>query len=210
MNNNDKYTPLLNKLEFKNMTNTHTKPKGAGKSSFELINPNILLDILPVKPGSVVLDLACGKGAYSLLMSKIVGEHGLVYAVDLWEEGLLLLEEQIEKQNISNISPILSDATKQIDVDEYSVDLCILATVLHDFDEAGQADAVLKDIKTILKPNGCLAVIEFRKIEGPPGPPVKIRLSEEEVEKMVTGHDFKKLKTADIGDYNYITTFRSL
>jgi hypothetical protein len=34
-------------------------------------------------------------------------------------------------------------------------------------------------------------------------------LSEEEVEKMVTGYGFKKEKTADIGEYNYLMTFRS-
>ena len=48
------------------MTDTQKKPKGAGKSSFELIDPNILTAVLPLKPGSVVLDLACGKGIYSL------------------------------------------------------------------------------------------------------------------------------------------------
>ncbi|WP_300465351.1 hypothetical protein [Desulfobacula sp.] len=69
---------------------------------------------------------------------------------------------------------------------------------------------MLKQIKTILKPGGCLTVIEFKKIEGPPGPPMKIRLSEDEVEKMVTGYGFKKAKTVDIGDYNYLMTFKSL
>ena len=33
-------------------------PKGAGKSSFELIDLKKISDVLPVKPGSVVLDLA--------------------------------------------------------------------------------------------------------------------------------------------------------
>jgi ubiquinone/menaquinone biosynthesis C-methylase UbiE len=70
------------------MNDTHKKPKGAGKSSFELINPNILTDMLPVKPGSVVLDLACGKGIYSMFLSEIVSDQGLIYAVDLWKEGL--------------------------------------------------------------------------------------------------------------------------
>jgi ubiquinone/menaquinone biosynthesis C-methylase UbiE len=188
----------------------HKKPKGAGKSSFELINPDILVDILPVKPGSVVLDLACGKGIYSIFLSEIVGENGLVYAVDLWKEGLLLLEEQIEKQNITNILPLLDDATQQIEIDDYSVDVCLMATVLHDFEEISKAGAVLKEIKTILKPNGCLAVIEFKKMDGPPGPPVQIRLSEDEVEKVVTGYGFKKDKTVDLGDYNYLMTFRSI
>lgn len=192
-----------------NMDNTQNKPKGAGKSSFELIDSDKLTDILPVKPGSVVLDLACGKGIYSMFLSKIVGKNGLVYAVDLWKEGLLLLEEQIEKQNITNILPLLDDATEQIEIDDYSVDVCLMGTVLHDFEEMNKASVVLEQIKTILKPGGCLAVIEFKKIEGPPGPPIKIRLSEDEVDKMVTGYGFKKLKTADIGNYNYVMTFQS-
>ena len=188
---------------------TDKRPKGAGKSSFELIDSNKLKAILPIKPGSVVIDLACGKGIYSMFLSDIVGEEGLVYAVDLWKEGLLLLEEQIEKKNISNIMTLLADASKQIDIDDYSADICLMATVLHDFEEAGQADTVLEDIKTLLKPNGCLAVIEFKKIEGPPGPPTHIRLSEAEVEKMVTRHGFVKKQTVDMGAYNYLMTFLS-
>ena len=191
------------------MENTEKKPKGAGKSSFELIDSDKLRSALPIKSGSVVIDLACGKGIYSMFLSKIVGETGLIYAVDLWKEGILLLEEQIEKKGITNIRTLLNDAGKQIEIDDYSSDICLMATVLHDFEEAGQADIVLKDIKTLLKPNGCLAVVEFKKIEGPPGPPVHIRLSEAEVEKMVTRHGFVKKETIDIGEYNYLMTFLS-
>ena len=58
------------------MNDTHKKPKGAGKSSFELINPNILMDMLSVKPGSVVLDLACGRGVYSIFRRIEFGSAG--------------------------------------------------------------------------------------------------------------------------------------
>ena len=190
------------------MTDDHKKPKGAGKSSFELINPDLLKDILPLKPGSTVLDLACGKGIYSIFLSKIVGDEGLVYAVDLWEEGLQILGKEIEEQNITNILTLLDDATEEIEIDDYSVDVCLMATVLHDFEEMEKAGAVLKQIKTILKPGGCLAVIEFKKIEGPPGPPIKIRLSKDEVEKIVSGYGFKKGSFVDIGDYNYLMMFQ--
>ncbi len=190
------------------MTNDHKKPKGAGKSSFELINQDKLKDMLPLKPGSTVLDLACGKGTYSIFLSKIVGDEGLAYAVDLWEEGLQILDKKIEEQNITNILPLLDDATEEIEIDDYSVDVCLMATVLHDFEEMGKSGAVLKQVKNILKPGGCLAVIEFKKIDGPPGPPKKIRLSEEETEKMVTGYGFKKANTIDIGDYNYLMMFQ--
>ena len=191
------------------MNDAQREPKGAGKSSFELIDANILTDALPVKPGSAVLDLACGTGAYSLLLSEMVGENGLVYAVDLWEKGLLTLEDQIEANGIKNIMPLLADATKKIEIDDDSVDLCLMATVLHDFEEAGQAGAVLKQVQTLLKPNGRLAVIEFKKIDGPPGPPISIRLSDDEADTLVSGYGLKKLKTIDLGNYNYLTLYRA-
>ena len=192
------------------MDDTRKKPKGAGKSSFEFIDPNLLKANLPIRPGSAVLDLACGKGAYSFFLSDIVGDQGLVYALDLWEEGIIFLEEQIETRNLTNIMTLVADAAKEIDIEDYSLDLCLMATVLHDFEEAGQTDAVLKEVKTLLKPRGCLAVLEFKKIEGPPGPPVQIRLSEKEANQLVTPYGFKKGKTVDLGEYHYLTTFKSI
>lgn len=191
--------------------NTTKFHKGAGKSSFELINPDRLLSNLPIEPGSIVMDLACGKGAYSILLSDTVGKNGLIYAVDFWKEGLILLEEQIKHSGITNIMPIHADVTlfKQIDIDDHSVDICLIATVLHDFEKANQTEPVLKLVKHLLKPNGCLAVIELKKIEGRPGPPIHIRLSADEVDKIVTGYGFKYMKTVDLGDYNYLMTFRS-
>ncbi|SLM30553.1 UbiE1 [Desulfamplus magnetovallimortis] len=191
------------------MDNTNPKnPKGAGKSSFELIDSNILLKNIPIKEGAVVLDLACGKGTYSLYLSDVVGEKGLVYAVDLWKEGIQLLGEKIDQKSITNIVPLIADATQDIEIDEYSIDICLMATVLHDFHEIDKAAHVLKTVKTLLRPNGHLAVIEFKKIDGPPGPPINIRLSEEETETLVTKNGFKKIKSIDIGEYNYLMTFQ--
>jgi ubiquinone/menaquinone biosynthesis C-methylase UbiE len=190
------------------MTDEQKNPKGAGKSSFDLINSDILKDVLPVKSGSVVLDLACGKGIYSMFLSEIIGDTGLVYAVDLWQEGLQLLDKEIEDKNINNILPMLNDATAEIEIDDYSVDVCLMATVLHDFEEMNKSGAVLEQMKTILKPGGHLAVIEFKKIDGPPGPPKKIRLSEDETEKMVAGYGFRTVRTEDIGEYNYLMLFK--
>ena len=184
-------------------------PKGAGKSSFELINTDILKQMLPVRQGSVILDLACGKGLYSLFLSKLAGPSGLVYAVDLWEEGLQMLEAEALKNEVATIAAIKADATKDINIEAHSIDLCLMATVLHDFKEMSAEQAVLKQVKTLLRPGGCLAVIEFQKKDGPPGPPADIRLNRQETEELVTGLGFKKTNVADIGDYNYLVTFSS-
>lgn len=185
------------------------KPKGAGKSSFELINTDILKQMLPVHQGSVILDLACGKGLYSLFLSQLAGPSGLVYAVDLWEAGLEMLEKEALKKEVATIAAIKADATKEIDIEAHSLDLCLMATVLHDFKEMNAAQAVLKQVLNLLQPGGCLAVIEFKKMDGPPGPPAHIRLTQEETERLVTELGFKKANTADIGKYNYLITFNS-
>lgn len=185
------------------------KPKGAGKSSFELIDTQILEQLLPIHKGSVILDLACGKGLYSLFLSQLSGPSGLVYAVDLWEEGLEILEQDALKKEAPNILTIKADATREIDIEAHSLDLCLMATVLHDFKEMNADQTVLKQVLNLLIPGGCLAVIEFKKMDGPPGPPAHIRLSQEETEKLVTGVGFKKINTTEIGDYNYLTTFKS-
>jgi len=185
------------------------KPRGAGKSSFELIDAHRLTTALPLKEGAVVLDLACGSGAYSLLLSAIVGDAGLVYAADIWRHGLLRLEKQIETLDIKNVMPLVADLTQPVDIGDGSLDLCLMATVLHDFEAEGQTAAVLQQVKRMLKPQGWLAIVEFKKIEGPPGPPLRIRLSEAEVERLVTGCGFEKHAAVDIGDFNYLMIFQS-
>ncbi|WP_051958138.1 class I SAM-dependent methyltransferase [Desulfobacter vibrioformis] len=171
------------------------KPKGAGKSSFELINTDILKQSLSVHQGSVILDLACGKGLYSLFLSQLAGPSGLVYAVDLWEAGLGILEKEARKKEGAAIATIKADATKGIEIEAHSLDLCLMATVLHDFKEMNAAQTVLKQVLNLLKPGGCLAVIEFKKMDGPPGPPAHIRLTQEETERLVTELGFKKKKS---------------
>ena len=75
-----------------------------------------------------------------------------------------------------------------------------MATVLHDFKEMNAEQVVLKQVKTLLRPGGCLAVIEFKKMDGPPGPPADIRLTRQETEELVTGLGFKQTNVADIGE----------
>ena len=184
-------------------------PKGAGKSSFELINTDTFQNMLPLKKGATILDLACGKGFYSLFLAPLAGDNGLIYATDLWEQGLEMLGQEAEKKNISNIQTIKTDATQKIEIDSHSVDLCLMATVLHDFKEMNAAKKVLAQVKDLLKPGGCLAVVEFKKIDGPPGPPVHIRLSPDETRKLATESGYTAIGSADLGEYNYLMTFRA-
>jgi hypothetical protein len=52
--------------------------------------------------------------------------------------------------------------------------------------------------------------MEFKKIDGPPGPPKHIRLSPEDVTAMLDPYGFKKERTADVGPYNYLILLKNI
>lgn len=188
-------------------TTRKEKPPGAGRSSFELVVPGMVFGELLLKRGSTFLDMACGRGEYAMAASKIIGDEGVIYAVDLWEEGVASLLKQTEAEGIKNIKAIVADVGKRIPVDDESVDVCLMATVLHDLVQTKDVDGSLKEAGRVLKPQGSLAILEFKKIDGPPGPPVHIRLTPGEVETMVVPYGFRKERALEVGPYNYLITF---
>ena len=51
---------------------------------------------------------------------------------------------------------------------------------------------------------GQLAIVEFKKIEDGPGPPLRIRLSEKELEGVLAPFDFRTERVSDVGPYHYL------
>ena len=188
--------------------NNHRKPTAAGKSSFDLVDVGTVYRELDLKKGITFLDVACGRGAYSLKASEIVGSAGTVYAVDLWQEGIEQLKASADEKNALNIEAFVSDAGRQIPVDNQVVDVCLMATVLHDFVEDQISKKVLQEVVRVLKTDGQLAILEFKKMDGPPGPPIHIRLSPQEVGDMLGPYGFTEERLVDVGPYNYMILFR--
>jgi len=180
---------------------------GAGKSSFDLIDRNILFERLSIGKGSTFVDLGCGRGEYAIEAALRVGEEGRVYAVDLWEEGLVVLATEAEFRGLSQFRALSADICAKLPLQDHSADICFLATVLHDLVREGCADGMLEEAHRILHPQGRLAIVEFKKFDGHPGPSIEIKLSPEQVRQIVGSHGFVKQELADIGPYNYLITF---
>lgn len=183
------------------------KPTGAGKSSFELIDTAKFFQALDLKKGISFLDVACGRGSYSLAAADFIGPNGRVFALDLWEEGILSLRNEAVKKRIKNITSFVGDAGQNIPLEKDSVDVCLMATVLHDFVGDAIQREVMQEIARVVKSNGILAVVEFYKKEGPPGPPKPVRLSPQEVDKIASGYGFKQNRFTEIGPDNYLQIF---
>jgi ubiquinone/menaquinone biosynthesis C-methylase UbiE len=186
------------------MEGNENKPAGAGKTSFDLIDTNRFFNELDLQKGISFLDVASGIGVYSLAVSDIIGPQGSVFAVDLWAEGIEMLKADAREKRIDNITAFVSDVGRKIPVQDRSIDVCLIATALHDFVEDRIDQGVLTEIARVVKQTGILAVVEFKKIDGPPGPPIHIRLSPEEVTDRLEPFGFKKERSFDVGPYNYL------
>jgi ubiquinone/menaquinone biosynthesis C-methylase UbiE len=152
------------------------------------------------------LDLGCGEGNYALAAAALIGPAGVVYAVDLWQEGIAALKERAAREGRANLKALVAGAG-QVPCESLSVDVGFMATVLHDLVEDGTAAGALAEMARVIKPGGLLAIVEFDKIDGPPGPPRHIRLEAAEVEALVAPYGFRRQKSVKLGPYNYLITF---
>ncbi|MEJ2723177.1 MAG: class I SAM-dependent methyltransferase [Deltaproteobacteria bacterium] len=183
------------------------KPRGVGKSSFSLLDHDKLFETLPLQKGSTFVDLACGPGDYTLAASRIVGDEGLVYGVDIWEETIADLFKNVRAQGIKNVRGIVANVGYRLPIESGSADVCLIATVLHDLVQEQVDRNALGEAARILKSMGTLGVVEFKKEESPVGPPISIRLSPEEVESVVLSHGFSRQTFKELGLYHYLVTF---
>jgi len=178
--------------------------KHHGKSTRDILDPKRVLMAIGLENGQKFLDAGCGDGFISIEASKIVGNHGQVYALDEYEPSLEYIRSEIQELEIRNIAVIQADMTITIPLDDNLNDCCVMANVLHGFAAEGTLKTVLKEIIRVLKPGGTFAVVEFNKVEGPPGPPYNVRLTPEDVEKILEDYGFRIGGTEEVGKYHYL------
>lgn len=181
---------------------------GLGKSSYDLIDHEKLFSELNLKGDTQFLDVACGSGAYSLAAARYIHQRGRIYAVDHWKEGIDWLKRAALSKSIENIEAHVSDVSLRIPVEDHSFDVCLMATVLHDLIRDNTDDGTMKEIRRVLKDQGKLALVEFKKIDGPPGPQIDIRLSQKEAEDYLLPYSFRIASTREVGPFNYLSIFK--
>lgn len=185
------------------------KPVAAGKSSFDLIDQEKALAVMDVQPDWHIADLACGPGDYSIEIAGRVGEKGIVYAVDLWREGIDALSRDIAARGVGNIETVWADIRSRMPFEDRSIDACLMATILHDLSAVDRQSA-LEEVVRILKPGGMLIVIEFKKMDWGPGPPLPVRLDERDIEGLVTPFGFTRVAESDVGKFNYLLKYEQM
>ena len=136
--------------------------------------PEEILNALEIEKGQVVADIGAGTGYLTVKISERVGGTGTVYAVDIQQEMLEYLRKRVDDKGFKNIILVMGDKDDP-KLPPNSLDVAILLSTYH---EIAQPIDFVKKIKSALKPQGRLAILEFRD-ESPIGPPIQVRLPED-------------------------------
>ncbi len=128
---------------------------------------SLLLTNLGLRPAITVCDMGCGNGFYALQIAQLIGDRGRVLAVDVQPEMLELLRNRMEREGINNVTPILG-SYHDPRLPDASCDLILLVDVYHEFNYPEQ---MLAAMHRALKPDGRLALVEFRAED--PDVPIK-------------------------------------
>lgn len=186
---------------------SYKKHEHGGKSSKSILNAKKVIGKIDLKKGFSFLDVGCGEGHFSLAASECVGIEGKIYAMDIDKNAIDSLRKKIEEKGIKNIKVMTGDITKGLPMEDKSIDACFMANVLHGFAANEETNAVMGEVLRILRKDGRLVVVEFKKGFGIPGPPREIRLSPEEVESLLAPFGFKKACVIKVGIFHYMEIF---
>jgi FkbM family methyltransferase len=164
-------------------------------------DPEKILSSLNISEGMTLADLGCGPGFFTIPMAQKVGEKGRVYAVDSNQSMLDHLQENIVNANINQNSIIMINSdVSSTKIPENSVDVAFFANVLH---EVNDKQAFFQELKRICKPMAIVVDIDWKKAQTERGPPVNVRLSEAEAEKVLSENGFPIVKQIDLGPSHY-------
>ena len=182
-------------------------PVAAGKSSYDLIDREAFFRALGDISGMAVLDAGCGAGKFTLPLAERVGPAGTVYAVDLWREGIAMLAQAAAGAAGGTVRPAVAEIAAT-GLAERAVDAVLLATVIHDLVPSGSHRGALAEMARVLRPRGRLWAVEFFRVEGPPGPPLRVRLAPRELDSLLRPFGFARESHTALGPHCYLNTYR--
>jgi len=179
--------------------------------SSELLNPSLdgsldaqrIISLVPVRPHELIGDIGAGPGALAIPFAKYTFD-GKVFAIDVQKGMLELVGKRASELNLGNIELVVSTESK-IPLEDGVLDGEILACVLN---EATRPKSLLKESLRLLRKGGWAAVIEWHKRETEHGPPLKSRLSPEEIVEIAAGLGLRKESLRSVQDDRYLLLLR--
>jgi ubiquinone/menaquinone biosynthesis C-methylase UbiE len=118
-------------------------------------NALVCLKEIGIQLGQTVVDIGCGSGTFTISSATLVGESGIVYALDVDDRALNKLRIRAEKEGLKNIEILHSSANDSIKLSDKSVDHVLLLDVLQ---EISNKNRLFEEVRRVLRFGGTVTV----------------------------------------------------
>jgi predicted methyltransferase len=112
---------------------------------------------LAIRPGQTVADIGAGSGYYTMRVSPVVGPTGIVIAQDIIPRYLDRLKSRTRHAGLKNIRFVTGSASDPR-LPAASVDVALL---IHMYHEIAQPYELLYRLRSSLKPDGQVAIVDL-------------------------------------------------
>jgi ubiquinone/menaquinone biosynthesis C-methylase UbiE len=107
-----------------------------------------------IQAGMIVVDYGCGPGRYTLRFSRLVGQTGKVYAVDIHELAIEAVKTKIARHDLRNVVPVLASGYGSAVPDHIADVVCAIDM----FFAIQQPTKFLAELKRIAREDGTLII----------------------------------------------------
>ncbi len=170
-------------------------------------HPRRNIAALGVEPGMSVADFGSGSGIYVLHIAEALENAGHVYAIDIQRDLLKRLKNEAHRRGFKNVEVIWTDLEKagSSKIADKKLDLVLISNLLFQIENKA---AVLKEAWRIVRPNGRLAIIDWRESFGGMGPQKGDVVTKEAAEALAEGAGFTLEREFPAGAHHYGLIFR--
>ncbi len=173
-----------------------------------LIDPYKIFDKIALKPGMRVADLGCGRtGHFVFPLSKLVGDTGVVYAVDIIKEVLENVKSQMRSEGCGNVQIIWSDleTVGKTPIPENSLDACFYVNAMFLMRKKLEA---IKEAARFLAPAGYLVITDWLKKIGPLGPDQSALVNREQVINFAKECGLALVENYNLSEHHFCLIFK--
>ena len=124
------------------------------------LTPEDLMQEAGLHPGMTVVDYGCGPGLLTLLAAKKVGPAGKVYALDIYEGMVSLVQSRAVEAGLENVTALLNDGP-EAPLPGGVADLILCTLVFHYKESRRDRQALADDLARLLKPGGCAMLVQW-------------------------------------------------
>lgn len=168
----------------------------------KFLSPDKIFKQIDIEEGMTVADLGCGSGFMAVGASKIVGEDGKVWAVDVQKRALSEINSNIKLHGLRNIETLHANVEKvgSLLIEENSVDISLLVQILH---QSKLRKDIFKETKRITRPRGLVIIVEWKKENIPMGTPMEFRIDRDQLLKEAESAGLQLMENLEVGDHHY-------